>query len=957
MVPGLTSGAQTNLGLYYGPRNYISAGTFNAAAFSQFGSFQSCSETVTAGWGPSSISLSGYWATPASPFSSHTPWPYEFLWHCSFDETFGYQHPSTFYAGVLSLNLFEVRYDGAVRYNYMLFELKDSLTEGVEYRFQGRIAAAGIAPSPEKPYLERIGVAALSDLPVPDSSYAFMPGMSPFVTTPANELVTASSVDLDITITGHGERYLVVGLFTPIDSLQTSSPAVPNTQYHYVLEDFFLYRPACNYATTMFSEPEANICREEVEDLRLQYGGDTSPYREWYVDGTFQQDSVQDRLLVYYGGAPETMITAITDTGTCQTSNTFTVKWRGVDVNLPDTFAVCGDPVLYAVQPTFHNGYGSQLSATWQELTGTFASYNEPEASVTFPDSGTYALRLTYYGCELRDTVVVGPERPLVDTTTAGAPSWLVEVGPEHCVNMNDGYVAVHDMGYPGTLHYDWSSGTSFGTDTSATYGLGAGPVQLRLRDDQYRCGDFTHDVPQLLDLCAKIQGVVYEDGTFDCVRDSTETGLELRTVLAMPVGNMAVTAADGSYEMLVPPGSYTVSATYPDPLVGNFCGNGSPVSLPQSGAVLENIDIADTTHIPIVDMEVSYIQCSPVVIGSNSSVTIAVRNKGELPAQPTLRVHVSPGAAALSTNVTGGEFIGFADDTLLIQPYTLVPGQQRVILVAFSLPADPGLMGDVATLQAAVAPLPGELSLNDNVRVLEREILASYDPNDKLVSPVGDRSTHAVDTTVHRLNYMVRFQNTGNYHATHVLLEDTLSPLLDPASLRVLGSSHPMQAYALDSILYFEFSSIMLPDSASDPEGSQGWVIFELDVAPGAQYGDSIRNIANIYFDQNPPIITPPATTRFAAPLATALAAPPAAIKGASFMLVPNPAHRWTAVRASNAAGPIQDIELLDMQGRPVRASISDGHVIGLDGLACGTYVVLVRGRHSAERLKLLVH
>lgn len=259
-------------------------------------------------------------------------------------------------------------------------------------------------------------------------------------------------------------------------------------------------------------------------------------------------------------------------------------------------------------------------------------------------------------------------------------------------------------------------------------------------------------------------------------------------------------------------------------------------------------------------------------------------------------------------------------------------------------------------TLRAALDPLLEETALGDNVRELEQLIVGSYDPNDKLVSPVGDRYTHAVDTTVHRLNYTIRFQNTGNYFATNVRLEDALPALLDLGSLRVLGSSHLMQTYAFDSTLYFEFPSIMLPDSASDPDGSQGWVMFEMDVVPGVQYGDSIVNIANIYFDQNPPIITPPATTRFGAPLTTAVTGPTVSKAEARFMLVPNPAERHTTVLASTAVGPIQRIELLDLQGRQVHIPIPQGHVIDLDGLAPGTYVVLVQADRSAERLKLVI-
>lgn len=957
MIHSQTQGAQMPLTVNYGPRNYISAGTFNASNFSGFSGFSNCNETHTAYWGPGSSFMNGNGVAPATPFPPHTEWPYEFRWHCSFDETFFMWHPSTFYAGVLSSSFYEVQSDSTSRYNYVLFELKDTLAEGVDYRFQGRIAAAEIQPTAQKPYLEGIGMAVLDSLPVPDGPFAFLQDIVPFVTTPPGELVTASSVDLDITITGHGQRFLVVGLFSPIDSLLTSSPPVQNTDFHYVLEDFFLYRPDCDYATTMFFEPDDAACRDEVMEVGLQYGDDTSPFHEWYVNGVLQQDSVGEEIMVSYGGMPETIVMAVTDTGICQTSNNFTINWRGVGMDLPDTFQVCGDPVLYEVEPVLYHISPSQLNATWNEVTGPFSSYNQPQVDVTFPDSGLYALALGFAGCQQLDTVWVGPGTPLVDTTSMGDPTWYVEIGPEHCENMNDGFVAIHDTDYPGELHYQWSVGTSSGTDTSATSGLATGPVILRMTDDAYRCSELTMEVPLLMDSCSVIQGKVFEDDLVDCMPDSAENGFPLRTVQALPIGNVAITGTDGSYSLLVPPGSYTVVASYPDPLVGNVCGNGTPVSLAQAGDVMTDLNIADTTHIPVSDVAVQYLYCTTVVIGEDAHVIVAVRNKGELTAEPMLRLLLSPNALTFYQDVVGGQFIGFNGDTMLVQLDALAPGQEQEVWLDFTLPADPALMEEVAFLRAALDPLPEETSLEDNVRVLEQLIYASFDPNDKTVSPVGSSPDYSVDTTVHRLQYMIRFQNTGNYPATTVRLEDPMPSMLDMGSLHVLGSSHhPMHIYAYDSILYFEFPSIMLPDSTSDPAGSQGWVTFEVDVMPGMQYGDSIGNVAYIYFDQNPPIITPPAVTHFGPPSTTSVIEAPVPSTRAGFILVPNPAVRRVAVVPSDPAEPIRSLEVLDLQGRSVSVPILQGHIIDLDGLNSGSYLVLVHASDQTERLKLMV-
>jgi hypothetical protein len=107
-------------------------------------------------------------------------------------------------------------------------------------------------------------------------------------------------------------------------------------------------------------------------------------------------------------------------------------------------------------------------------------------------------------------------------------------------------------------------------------------------------------------------------------------------------------------------------------------------------------------------------------------------------------------------------------------------------------------------------------------------------------------------------LHYTIRFQNTGNFPATDVVLKDTLSNKLDLASFKLEQASHPVQyTIAPGGIITFTFHNIFLPDSTSDLLNSQGFVRFS--ITPGAAFnlGETILNKASIYFDQNDPIVT----------------------------------------------------------------------------------------------------
>lgn len=129
----------------------------------------------------------------------------------------------------------------------------------------------------------------------------------------------------------------------------------------------------------------------------------------------------------------------------------------------------------------------------------------------------------------------------------------------------------------------------------------------------------------------------------------------------------------------------------------------------------------------------------------------------------------------------------------------------------------------------------------------------------DKQVYPQGictDKFTKRSDLP---LTYTIRFQNRGNAPALNVRIADSLSTLLNRRSLRVVGSSHAMvvDTTAGNNVINFRFNNINLPDSASNPALSQGYVIFELSEIVAHTDTSRISNKSYIYFDTNAPIIT----------------------------------------------------------------------------------------------------
>jgi len=137
--------------------------------------------------------------------------------------------------------------------------------------------------------------------------------------------------------------------------------------------------------------------------------------------------------------------------------------------------------------------------------------------------------------------------------------------------------------------------------------------------------------------------------------------------------------------------------------------------------------------------------------------------------------------------------------------------------------------------------------------------ILDSYDPNDKQVFPAGITSEHRILGS-EELEYVVRFQNTGNDVAYNIVIQDDLDPLLDLSTLRIGLASHPVSFEVTGegkATLIWRFKNIMLPDSTTDEPGSHGFVKFKIQPLPNLGKGTVIRNKANILFDFNSAIST----------------------------------------------------------------------------------------------------
>ena len=138
-----------------------------------------------------------------------------------------------------------------------------------------------------------------------------------------------------------------------------------------------------------------------------------------------------------------------------------------------------------------------------------------------------------------------------------------------------------------------------------------------------------------------------------------------------------------------------------------------------------------------------------------------------------------------------------------------------------------------------------------------QENIPSTFDANVKRGYPKGYGDSLKIASTTD-LKYHIKFQNTGTDTAIRVVIRDTISPLLDPQTVRPGASSHDYDFEVYDNgILKFTFNNIMLLDSSTNDAASHGFVKYRITQKPDNPEGSIIKNGAAIYFDYNVPLTT----------------------------------------------------------------------------------------------------
>ena len=136
--------------------------------------------------------------------------------------------------------------------------------------------------------------------------------------------------------------------------------------------------------------------------------------------------------------------------------------------------------------------------------------------------------------------------------------------------------------------------------------------------------------------------------------------------------------------------------------------------------------------------------------------------------------------------------------------------------------------------------------------------------------------------------------------------------------------------------MLHVLFNNINLPDSTSDEAASHGFVNFSMKPSNSLLLGESVGNVANIYFDFNDPIITNEAVFTVDATSGVQRS------EAVALNVWPNPVSDMLHV--TSGEGWIKSVRVISADGREVlskQVGASEAR-INVRALSPGSYVML---------------
>ncbi len=443
------------------------------------------------------------------------------------------------------------------------------------------------------------------------------------------------------------------------------------------------------------------------------------------------------------------------------------------------------------------------------------------------------------------------------------------------------------------------------------------------------------------------LSGFVFNDTNENATMDTFETGIGN---IEVNMGSEITYTNDNgqfSFPNVNIEDNTEISIIY-DNTLWPICTTGS--SVPINGGLNGSFHIGLSSNEPTYSLSADVMD-PWFICGQNGGLYLIIENQGNAWASGTLTATLEPTLTYTTVSPTPVSFVG-----------------NTVVWNVESIPAGAYAYFTIGVLSPSFEQLGQSLITNYNIVTFDDMgndvsnisgsasglVNCSFDPNDKTGFPSGVDDQHYIHNGTD-LEYLVRFQNTGNYQAFNIRIDDQLDSDLDFSTFEFAGSSHSCIPIinTETGLMQFYFDDINLPDSTTNEAASHGWLRYRISPYDNLQEMTTIDNTAYIYFDMNPAVITNTYSYTVSDLFFGVNENESPVIK-----VYPNPAYDQLTISLKENSGQVY-VQIFDLNGRVIRnfgKFNSRTFQLDLNDVASGLYVVQINGKASSTMSKISV-
>lgn len=442
--------------------------------------------------------------------------------------------------------------------------------------------------------------------------------------------------------------------------------------------------------------------------------------------------------------------------------------------------------------------------------------------------------------------------------------------------------------------------------------------------------------VVKLSDNFNTITGKLFLDINNNLIYDSIEPIIKNHAVIENSSGRITFSQQDGNYKIsVIDTGLHSITTPPAFSLYNPIPGTNS--SYFTGFYAIDSLnDFAFQPSGTFNDLCTELTAMNPLRAGRYANYMISYMNVGTTTQNGTILFYPDPNLNYISSSIVP---LSISPDSIVWDLGLLTPFQSGNFQVTFQTNSSL-IIGTPIITSLLMLPIINDTNPTCNIAMNNNIISGSYDPNDILVSNDTLTTTQIASNTY--LDYIIRFQNTGNDTAFNIKVFNPIDTnSLELSSIEFVNSSHPVNLTWIPSARNMEFKlvNILLPDSNVNEPLSHGFVHYRIKPKTTLVAGDSITNNAYIYFDFNSPVVTNTAITLITLPTGINNLQ----ITNSALKVFPNPTKDEITIAGYTLQNnqPAQ-LKIFDVMGKQVlNQSITNlnSQIVNLKSFASGVY------------------